>query len=532
MMKHDLNKTTEVLIVGAGPVGLMLACQLSLFGIRCRIIDKKKGPCQYSGAMVIHARTLEIFRQLGMDDLVQQQGTRIQALTVFIEGIRKFSLPVGSIGQGLSPYPSMLLLEQKNTEQLLIGYLSKKGIIVEWETELMDLVQTAEHVEAIVHAPGGTKGTIPTSWLVGADGGQSTVRMLLGIPFPGKTHKLNLSIMEVDAAIDLTENEAGFSFSKRATTGFFPLPNGNWRIDVALNRFHRKKAWIDFKAVQQYFGYDTGMKTVVRHPQFFSVFHSHGRVAQFYSSGRCFLAGDAAHLFTPVGAQGMNTGLQDAHNLAWKLALVAAGKAVPEILYTYENERKPVAQSVAHASDIFLKMAASSGLFYKMIRRFLLPSFMKMFFRMMKKRKINEFVFNKISGTGVSYQTNLINLTLPAEKHRPGPNFGDRLPCISYWDNNKEVQIQDLVDGNAFLLLVLPGHGDAKDLQKLAGKYKSVLTVKHVRLTDETKDLYIKLGIKSNGWILVRPDQHIACRSDEVDPVIVDIYLQGIFIEG
>jgi 2-polyprenyl-6-methoxyphenol hydroxylase-like FAD-dependent oxidoreductase len=530
MMKHDLNKTTEVLIVGAGPVGLMMACQLSLFNIRCRIIDRKKAPFGYSGAMVIHARTLEVFRQMGLADRVQQEGTRVQSLSVFIDGIKKASLPVGSIGWKLSTYTSMLLLEQKKTEKLLIDFLSGKGIMVEWETELVDLVQTADHVEAIVHAPGGTRGSITASWMVGADGGQSTVRNILGIQFPGKTHRLNLSIMEVDAALDLKESEAGFSFSKRATTGFFPLPGGNWRIDAALNRFHRKKRLIDFKDVQQYFGYDTGIKTILRHPQFFSVFRSHGRVAQFYISGRCFLAGDAAHLFTPVGAQGMNTGLQDAHNLAWKLAMVAGGKAVPEILFTYEDERKPVARSVAHASDRFFKLAASSGFFYKMIRRILLPPFMKIFFKTMEKQKVNEFVFKKISGTGISYRTNLLNVDFPGEKNRPGPNSGERLPYIRFWDKKEEVHIQNLVDPAAFLLLVFPGHGDAKELLKLAGKYKTVLKVQVIRLSDETKDFYIRLGIKSTGWILVRPDQYIACRSDEVSPEILAIYLKGIFI--
>jgi 2-polyprenyl-6-methoxyphenol hydroxylase-like FAD-dependent oxidoreductase len=529
-MKHDLNKTTEVLIVGAGPVGLMMACQLSLFNIRCRIIDRKKAPFGYSGAMVIHARTLEVFRQMGLADQVQQQGTRVQALSVFIDGEKKTSLPVGSIGANLSPYTSILLLEQKKTEQLLIDFLSKKSIRVEWETELVDLVQTEEHVEAIVHAPDGTRGSITALWLVGADGGQSTVRTLLGILFPGKTHRLNLSIMEVDAELDIKENEAGFSFSKRATTGFFPLPDGKWRIDAALNRFHRKKKLIGFKDVQQYFGYDTRIKTILRHPQFFSIFRSHGRVAEFYSSGRCFLTGDAAHLFTPVGGQGMNTGLQDAHNLAWKLAMVAGVKAVPGILYTYENERKPVAQNVANASDRFFKLAASSGFFYKMIRRYLLPPFMKIFFKMMEKRKVNEFIFKKVSGTDIRYQSNIVNLTLPGDKHRPGPNSGERMPYMSYRDNSRDVQVQDLIDPTSFLILVLPGHGDAKELLKLAGKYKTALKVQIIRLSDETKDLYIRLGIKSTGWILVRPDQYIACRSDEVGPEILAMYLKGIFI--
>jgi 2-polyprenyl-6-methoxyphenol hydroxylase-like FAD-dependent oxidoreductase len=530
IMKHDLIKTTEVLIAGAGPVGLMMASMLSFYNIRCRIIDRKSAPCGYSGAMVIHARTLEIFSQMGLADLVQQQGTRIQALSVFIEGEKKSSFASGAVGDKISPYTSMLLLEQKKTEKLLIDFLSGKGIMVEWETELVDIVQTATHVEAIVLAPGGTRGSITASWLVGADGGQSTVRTLLGIPFPGKTHRLNLSIMEVDASIDLKENEAGFSFSKRATTGFFPLPDGNWRIDAALNRFHSKKRLIEFKDVQQYFGYDTGIKTVVRHPQFFSIFHSHGRVAQVYSLGRCFLAGDASHLFTPVGAQGMNTGLQDAHNLAWKLAMVAGGKVLPEILFTYEDERKPVARSVADASDRFFKLAASPGFFYKSIRRFLLPSFMKLFFKMMEKRKVNEYVFKKISGTGISYGTNLLNVDLPGEKNRPGPTPGDRLPYMKYWNKKEEVHIQDLVDPAAFLLLVFPGHGDAKDVLKLADKFKTVLKVQLIRLSDETKDLYIRLGIKSTGWILVRPDQYIACRSDEVGSEVLALYLKGIFI--
>ncbi len=529
-MKHDVVKTTEVLIVGAGPVGLMLACLLSFYKIPCRIIDKKKAPCGYSGAMVIHARTLEVFRQMGIADLVQQQGTRVQALSVFIEGQKKTSFHAGSTGEKISPYTSMLLLEQKKTEKLLLDFLSGKGIMVEWETELVDSVQTADHVEAVVLDPGGTRDSITSSWLAGTDGGQSTVRTLLGIPFPGKTHRLNLSIMEVDAGIDLKENEAGFSFSKRATTGFFPLPDGKWRIDAALNRFHGRKKFVTFKDVQQYFGYDTGIKTVVRHPKFFSVFRSHGRVASLYTSGRCFLAGDAAHLFTPVGAQGMNTGLQDAHNLAWKLAMVAGGKVVPDILFTYKDERKPVAQKVSHDSDRFLKLAASPGFFYKLIRRFLLPPFMKMFFKMMEKRKVNEFVFNKISGTGISYKSNLLNVDFSGEKFHPGPNSGDRLPYLRYWNKKQEVHIQDMVDPAAFLLLVFPGHGDAEDLLKLTGKYSTVLKAQLIRLSDETKDLYISLGIKSTGWILVRPDQYVACRSDGTGSEELALYLKNIFI--
>ena len=529
-MKHDNNNTTDVLIVGAGPTGLMMACQLSLFKIRFRIIDMKKSPFMHSGAMVIHARTMELFSQLGLASQVLQQGRRVQYLSVFFNGQKTDSLPIGNIGEGISLYPSMLLLEQHKTEQMLIDFLSAKGIKIEWETVLTDLVQDAGHVEAGIQAPGGDRSTVKAAWLVGADGGQSTVRSMLNVPFPGKTHQMNLSIMECTADIDLKENEAGFSFSGRATTGFFSLPDGKWRIDAALNRFHRKNILISFKDVQQYFGYDTGMKTVIRHPQFFSVFRSHGRVAQFYDFGRCFLAGDAAHLFTPVGGQGMNTGLQDAQNLGWKLALVVKGQVAPEILLTYGSERRPVAKKTADASDRFFKLAASSGLLYRLLRKFLLPPAIKLLFKMMKRKPVNEYIFKQVSGTGIVYPDNVLNRMMPEKENFPGPHAGERLPVFSYHGRNKTAWLPDLVDGKTFLLIIMPGHGNARDLERLAGKYKQQLSVEVIRLSEDTKELYMAMGIKSQGWFLVRPDQYIAYRSDEVRPEPLQLYLQEIFV--
>ncbi len=515
-MKQVNGKMPEVLIAGAGPTGLMMACQLSLFNIRLRIIDMKVSPSSYSGAMVIHARTMEIFQQIGLAEKMLEQGTVVNGLSVYFNGKKSGHLNLKGTGSSLSKFPFMLLLEQSKTEGLLIEFLRQKGIGVEWDTELVSMEQQEQGVEAELILPVGDREKVKAEYLVAADGGKSTIRSLLKIPFEGKTHHSALSVMECDSDIISPSNELLFSFSRQATTGFFPLSKGNWRIDAAFQRI-RTGSGLSFNAVQKNFNRNTRLNANVRNPEWFTVFHSHGKYARFYRINRCFLAGDAAHLFTPVGGQGMNTGLQDAHNLAWKMAMVIKGKILPETLDTYQTERKPVAIRTCRSSDRFFKLAASGGLVYKLFRSYLLAPLLGVFFKLMKVKPISESIFKRISGTGISYPENFLNFDGSENILATAPRPGERIPYFKYVDTDgNEVSIDDKLSSDRFHLLIFEGNNsNKKELQKAVKEFRNTVSTHIISLNQGSGDLYVKFGIKSQGWYLIRPDLYITCRSDE-----------------
>lgn len=515
-MKQVNENMPEVLIAGAGPTGLMMACQLSLFNIRLRIIDMKESPSSHSGAMLIHARTMEIFQQMGLAEKMLEQGTVVNGLTVYFNGKKSSHLNLKGTGSSLSKFPFMLLLEQSKTEGLLIEFLRQKGIGIEWNTELVHMEQQAQGVEAELILPVGNREKVTAEYLVAADGGKSTIRSLLKIPFEGKTHETALSVMECDTDIISPSDELLFSFSRQATTGFFPLPKRNWRIDAAFQRMFSNSR-LSFNAVQEKFNRKTRLNANIRNPEWFSVFHSHGKYALFYRMHRCFLAGDSAHLFTPVGGQGMNTGLQDAHNLAWKMAMVLKGNTSPEILDTYQMERKPVAIRTCRSSDRFFKLAASGGLGYKLFRNFLLAPLLSMFFKLMAVKRISDSVFKRISGIGISYPGNVLNFDGSENILASAPRPGERIPFINYVDiDGKVVSVDSKISSDRFHLLIFEGNNSSKkELQKAVREFRNTVSIHIIPLKQGSGDLYVKFGIKSQGWYLIRPDLYVSCRSDE-----------------
>ncbi len=526
-----VNKITpEVLITGAGPSGLMMACRLAQFNVQFRIIDKKKSPSSFSGAMIIHARTIELFKQLGLAEQLVKQGTPINALNVYFNGKKKSWLNLADKAVNLSEFPYILMLEQAKTERLLIEYLQQKGCRVEWETLLDDFTDKKDHIETTLISSGGGSEVVRTNYLIAADGARSTIRSSLGIPFLGKTHDKNLSIIEADADIDLPPGEICFSFSKQATSGFFPLSEGKWRIDAAFQKMKEKEEKLTFDKVQRVFNRKTKLQANIRNPDWFSVFHSHGKYANYSRINRIFLVGDAAHLFTPVGGQGMNTGMQDACNLAWKLAMVLQRKVLPEILDTYQNERKPVAIKTCRESDRFFKLAASGKVQYRLFRIYLLPPLMKLFLRLMNNDWLAGKVFKKISGVGISYPLNIVNAKSANSIYSTAPEPGQRFPFLKHYQQNKTSAFAEKLSGNRFHLLAFGDEANLHKLEKAVRKYRGTINFLPVHFSSETSGLYLQFGIKSTGWYLVRPDMYIASRSDEQGADAFNAYLRKVFI--
>ena len=220
----------EILIIGAGPTGLMMACQLAINKISFRIIDKNEDHTTQSRALVIQARSLEIFDQMGISDKAIQQGKIAKAIGAFFNGKKVLRVIVNEIGKGLTKFPFFLMLEQSHTESILVDFLKECGHEIERRTELKIINQTNNEVICILKDGNGNEETLRTKYVIGADGAHSIVREQLNIPFGGKTYEESLFVLDCKAEINVSNNEMYLAFGKNALGGFFPLTNGRWRI--------------------------------------------------------------------------------------------------------------------------------------------------------------------------------------------------------------------------------------------------------------------------------------------------------------
>ena len=505
----------DVLVVGAGPTGLMMACQLAIHKVSFRIIDKKLQPSSYSGALIVHARTMEIFEQIGIAEKVLQKSMQANLLSIVFNGVKKAQISLKNIGQGLSQFPNLYLIEQSKTEQILIDFILASGNRIEWNTELISFSMTDSTVTSVIQAGGGQAEKIESTYLIAADGGNSFVREQLRIPFVGRKHPISLFIIDCKAEFDLPADEMCFSFSNHSTSGFFPLMEGRRRIDGLIPSSLEGKIKITFEDIEKNFAERLRMKIRLFSPEWFSVSHSYQRYALNYQQNNIFLAGDAAHTFTPVGAQGMNTGLQDAYNLAWKLAYTIQKKAKPSLLWTYSKERKDIAKKTVLSTGKIYRLVSSRNVFIKTFRIGLLPYLMKWILPLIEKhKKLRKYSFTTISEIGINYRKSPLSFTASYgnfPKHSPKP--GDRMPYLVYIENERKINIHEKLKGIKFTLYIFLGESNSNEIESIATKYKSILTIKIIELTADSKHLFYQLGIKKSGFYLVRPDMYIAYRS-------------------
>lgn len=343
----DLEVTgPDVLIVGAGPTGMLLGCALVHQGLSVRIIDAGSGPTQASKAQVLQPRTLEILEQLGIAARFLERGQPLHMLSMYSQEMKRlFHIIIGELD---SRYPFMLSLPQRETELLLGERLAEVGVTIEYRTQLSDIRQEADQVIALVQSDDGQE-VIRTPWLVGCDGAKSAVRRMLGFEFTGTTYSQR--VLQADARIDWplqhAEDEMIGFVSEHGPLGAFPLPGQNRYRLLAFD------AGLAPTLENFQFLLDTrGPKGArISEPAWMAEHTIHCRMVTQLRKGRVFLAGDAAHTFSPATGQGMNCGMQDAYNLAWKLALCHTRRAMPILLDSYAEERVPVARALLHFSD-------------------------------------------------------------------------------------------------------------------------------------------------------------------------------------
>ena len=272
---NNSAKEIDVLIVGAGPAGLMMACQLAIHRISFRIIDKKEYPTSYSGALIIQARSVEILNQMGIAQKVIQEGIIANNISITFNGKQLLKIPVKDIGSGLTKFPYLLMVEQSKTEQLLTKFINNLGFSVERKTELLSFKHDKNSVTSRIKHFDGKVETIKTQYLIAADGGQSPIRKQLNIPFIGKTHHKSLFIIDCKAKTDLSSDEICIFFSDKTISGFFPLVNGKWRVDGAFPNKLERGVTLTFEDIEKHFSNRIRMNAKLYSPEWFSVFHSH-----------------------------------------------------------------------------------------------------------------------------------------------------------------------------------------------------------------------------------------------------------------
>jgi 2-polyprenyl-6-methoxyphenol hydroxylase-like FAD-dependent oxidoreductase len=368
---------TDVLIVGGGPTGLMLANQLGRRRVRAMIIDRHSGPAQQTRAMAVQARTLEIYSKLGVAERVLELGRRGNGANMWARGKRRARIPLGDIGKSLSPFPYVLMLGQDDNERIMGEHLRNWGMAVRWNTELVAVEQGADRATATLRQPDGTTRKVTTAYVAGCDGGRSTVRELSGITFPGAPYEHVFFVADTEATGPMVPEELNVYLWRDGFHLFFPMRGKDrWRVIGILPTHLRHRDDLTFEETVPAIQQEAGSGLTFRECSWFSTYRIHHRAAERFRDGRCFLLGDAAHVHSPMGAQGMNTGLQDAYNLAWKLALVVKGEADAALLDTYEQERIPVAQRLLRTTDRAFALIVSdswiAGLF-RTARNELLP---------------------------------------------------------------------------------------------------------------------------------------------------------------
>ena len=485
----------------------------------------------HSGALIVHARTLEILDQMGIAQKAIEAGIIAQTINIRFNQPKNFTLDVGDLGSGLTRFPFLLMIEQWQTENLLTGFLKDRGHSVENNTTLVNFAPEKGLVTSEIQKPDGTIEIVKSKFLIGADGSNSLVRTKLNIPFPGKTHLARLFITDCEAQLPFRTNEIFFSFTTTHTAGFFPLPENRRRVD-GLIPVIQKKEQVGFDDVSKFFDSDIHSGIQLRNPQWFSVFRSHSRCVQTYRQNHCFLVGDAAHVHSPVGAQGMNTGLQDAHNLAWKLAFYIRGKASENILESYQEERRPLALTIIRSTDFAYSFMTSDSILVRFLRLKLAPILLPVFLQKIKNSTgLRNRIFTSISGIGIKYKSGIFIDSEQSENfpaHAPKP--GERLPQFFYEMGGKTCSIYDGLDSKTFHLIVFGKQILPEPFRLVLDKFSEVISVKYIPYEPGTQHLFKIFGLENKGYYLVRPDLHIAWSSCDLNAASFGNYLQRIIL--
>ena len=499
-----MNSQTDVLIVGAGPTGLVLALWLTRLGVRVRIVDTLAEPATTTRALAVQARTLELYRQIGIADAVVARGRTTTSVNLWVAGRRVARAAFGNIGEDISPYPYVLVISQDEHEHLLLDHLSAAGVTVERRTELVDFEEAGDRVLARLKLPTGRTEVSQATYVAGCDGAHSSVRETLSTGFPGGTYAHLFYVADVEARGTAIDGGVHVGLDTNDFLAMFPMGNHRVRLvgtvrDDAEAR-GEELAWDDVgKRVIEW------MRIEVDRVNWFSTYRVHHRVADQFRRGRAFLLGDAAHIHSPVGGQGMNTGIGDAVNLAWKLAAVLHGNAPLSILDTYETERMAFARRLVMTTDEAFVAVTSPSLMARTLRLRVVPFIIPALFALPAARRL---LFRTVSQTLVNYRSSDLNEGRAGRIHG-----GDRLPWLGRYSTDNFAPLSSLE-------WQVHVYGDAPP------EVRAVCTQRRLPLhVSSWRPEFRRAGVLRDALYLVRPDGYVGLATSHAGATAIASYL-------
>lgn len=489
---------TQVVIIGAGPTGLSMAAQLIRHKVDFIILEKNEKTTHLSKAIAVQARTLEIFQEMGIVEEALKRGQMTTGMKLFNRGKQRASIDLADLGKGISEFPFALSLEQSKTEQLLAEYLSAHGKKVEWNVDLSHFEQNGTGVTVYYKDDDQKEHIIEADYLVGCDGASSLVRHQLGFSFEGSTEAKLFYVADVVLKSPVIyENRLHMYMIPKGFVLFFPMQgDGHYRIVGVLPGHTDDTHEYTFAEIEP--GIKKGIESPVDFVKlnWFSSYKVHSRKANMFMDGRCFIAGDAAHIHTPAGGQGMNTGIQDAYNLAWKIAYNLRGEINNETLKSYNSERTENAKRLLNTTDRLFDIMSGVNPFWNIIRLIVFPIFLVVLStsNFLKKR-----IYPLLSQTSIAYPGSYLTVKSQLGKIKAG----DRMHYFvvngkSIFSYLTEPKFKLIYFGNDGVDNLLPDSG---------------IGLVFLSFSEIPGHIF---GNNSDFFVLLRPDNHVSYIGDDI----------------
>lgn len=496
-----MPNSLPILIVGAGPTGLTAAMELSRFGVPVRIIDKLTQFSDTSRALAVQSRTVELFQQRGLTDDMLRLGNKGSATTIYADGKTLGRIDLSLID---SRFNFILMLAQSETERILRKQVMKQGVTLETGTEFLALSSEdpgseGQSVTATVRKADGTLEEIRAAYVIAADGAHSTLRHALDIDFPGKSLPHSYALADLHVESSLPDGELSIFLSRQGLLAIFPMGNRRFRLIATQDEQPKDAPDPAIGAMQQL--YDAGSHIPARlHDMVWSShFRINSRMLQHLRSGRIFFGGDAAHIHSPAGGQGMNTGIQDMINLCWKLALVYKGIARDELLDTYEAERLPVIKAIVSTTERATDLFNSDSPIVHTFISHIAPLVLNLDIAQRTSAGV-------LSETGANYRRSDLS---GASDALGSLHAGDRLPDLAVHVEglDPKTRLLDILDATRFTLLLLPGVSttDAHLPDSALAEWVCLRQIK----PDRNQTSRFSAAFYKAEWVLVRPDGYI-----------------------
>lgn len=552
-MSSSKSRDVDVLVVGGGPTGLTMACELLRHGITPRIIDKALAPTDKSKAFGIHPRTLELLDNIGIVDTFLEEGNACNAFDMYDCGEPLASVVFDSIE---SKYPFVLMLAQSDTERMLHEHLKGYGIEVERNTELKRIKQTEDGVVATIRTPYNSTEEIHCKYLVGCDGAHSVTRHQLNFDFKGAPYPNYWLLADCNIDWKYPTFHLSIFIHPTGVTAYFPLREDRGRLmfeledspideEMALPVMDDVHRLMEERGIQH---------NGISDPNWLAYFRLHHRMVDKYSEGRVFLCGDSAHIHSPMGGQGMNTGIQDSYNLAWKMALVLKGKSPETLLDSYNTERHKIGKEVVDLTDTATKMATIHNPVISVIRN-------KMIGVLSKITPVQQKIVSTLTQLEFHYKDSPIVEERWFESkevegyvpHGGDLKAGERFKDYSLQsvDGSGSTELYKLLKGAEHELLIFTGAEpedmEIEEISKIVESAKQYGALLETHLIIGSEEMPAGLPQVSSVWIdkgemhkdfgaakaslyLIRPDGYIAFRNQPASASDLIEYLANVFI--